>query len=96
MPLGAWLMAMMAPLTARILLTLGFSVVTITGLDAIISTLKDQFVAAVGQVPADGLNLALLAGAGEAMGIIFGAIATRLVLWKISNATRILGVNSGA
>ncbi len=94
MPIGTWLMAMMAPLTARILVTLGFSVVTIVGMDAVISGLKAQFIAQVGAIPSAGLNLALLAGCGQALGIIFGAITTRLLLWKITSATRLLGVNS--
>lgn len=94
MPIGTWLLAMMGPLTARILLTLGFSVVSIVGMDAIISGIKSQLISAMGAVPQAGLNLALLAGAGEALGIIFGAITTRLLLWKITSATRLLGVNT--
>lgn len=94
MPIGTWLLAMMGPLTARILVTLGFSVVSIVGMDAVISGLKNQFIAQVGSIPSAGLNLALLAGCGEGMGIIFGAITTRLLLWKITSATRLLGVNS--
>jgi len=94
MPFGTWLMAMMAPLTARVIMALGFSVVTIVGMDAVIGTLRAQLITSLNQVSADGLNLALLGGAGEGLSIIMGAVATRLVLWKISNATRILGANS--
>lgn len=94
MPLGTWLLAMMGPLAARILLTLGFSVVSIVGMEAVISGIKTQLITSLGAVPAAGLNLALLAGSGEALGIIFGAITTRLLLWKITSATRLLGVNT--
>lgn len=94
MPFGTWLMAMMAPLTARVIMALGFSVVSIVGMDAVLSTLRGQLITSMNQVSADGLNLALLGGAGEGLGIIMGAAATRLLLWKISNATRILGLNT--
>lgn len=94
MPIGTWLLAMMAPLTARILLTLGFSVVTIVGMDAVMTQLKAAVVTNLGAIPSAGLQLALLAGVGEALGIIFGAITTRLLLWKITSATRLLGVNT--
>lgn len=94
MPFATWLFAMLSPMIARILLTLGFSVVTLVGMDATIGALKTQFLSYAGQIPAAGLDLALLAGAGQAMGIIFGAITTKLVLWQIMNATKILGVNS--
>lgn len=94
MQLGAWLVAMVGPLAARLLTVLGFQVVTITGLTASISALKTVFLTHLGAVPAAGLQLALLGGVGEGLGIIFGAIAARLVLWHIQNASRILGVAS--
>jgi hypothetical protein len=94
MPIAAWLMAMLTPMTARILLALGFSVVTVAGFDVALGTLKDLFISWTNQIPAAGFQLALLAGCGEALGIIFGAITTRIMIWKIQNTTRILGVSS--
>lgn len=94
MPLGVWLLAMMGPLTARILLALGFSVVSIVGMDAVVTQLRTLMMGHFAGIPADALNLALLGGFGEAMGIIFGAITTRLILWRIANAKRILGVSA--
>jgi len=94
MPFATFLLAMMAPLTARVLMALGFSVVTITGMSAVITGLRSSMLTWANQIPAAGLDLAMLAGAGQALGIIMGAIATRLLLWQISNATRILGVNT--
>jgi hypothetical protein len=92
--LGTFLLAMCKPLLGRILVSLGFSVVTLVGLDLAITNLKGQFIAAVGGIPADGLNLALLAGAGQAMGIIMGAITTRILLWKVKQSMSILGANA--
>ena len=39
--------------------------------------------------------LFLLAGGGKALGIIMGAVTTKVLLWQIGNATKILGVNPG-
>lgn len=94
MNLAVFLAAMVRPLVAKVLLALGFQVVAITGMVAALDTLKGMFLANVAAVPAAGLQLALLGGAGEGMGIIFGAIATRLALWQIQNGTKILGVGT--
>lgn len=94
MGLGTWLAGLMSTLTARVLLALGFQVVTITGTTAAFAAAKSMFISQLGAVPAAGLQLALLAGAGTAIGIIFGAIAFRIALWQIQNSVRILGVNS--
>nr|WP_315465910.1 DUF2523 domain-containing protein [uncultured Rhodoferax sp.] len=93
MKLGTWLLSLMSPALGRILTALGFSVVSITGMDAIFSQLKSQLVSGLYSLPADVLNVFLLVGGGQALGIIVGAGVTRLALWKISSATRILGVN---
>lgn len=93
MKIGTWLMAMMQPLLAKILVSLGFSVVTITGLTAAITGLRDQVVGSVNSLPAEMLQLFLLSGGGVAFGIITGAITTKLLLWQITSATKVLGVN---
>lgn len=94
MPFGTWLAAMASPMVAKVLMALGFQVVTITGMAASIAVVKGMFLEHLSSVPQAGLQLALLAGCGEAMGMIFGAIAFRLALWQIQSATRILGVSS--
>jgi hypothetical protein len=93
MKIGTWLVAMMQPLLAKILLSLGFSVVTITGLTAVVNNLKGQFTSALGAMNADTLNLFLLANGHIGLGLILGACATRLMLWQIQSATKILGTN---
>jgi len=92
MKIGTWLASLTKPLVAKVLMALGFQVVTITGVVASVDAVKALFIAHVGAIPAAGLQLGLLAGAGEAMGIIFGAIATRLALWQIQNGVKILGI----
>ena len=93
MKLGTWLMAMMQPLIAKILVALGFSVVSIVGMDLVVNQLRDAVISGVNTLPADLLGLFLFAGGGVSMGIVFGAVATKLLLWQIQSATKILGVN---
>lgn len=89
--LGVWLAAMMGPLTARILVALGFSVVSVVGVTAALTTLKNMLIANLQLVPAAGLQLALLGGAGVGLGLVFGAVTFRMLLWQINNTRRILG-----
>lgn len=93
MKLGTWLLAMMQPLMAKILVTLGFSVVSIVGMDLVVNQLRDAVISGVNTLPADLLGLFLFAGGGVSMGMVFGAVATKLLLWQIQSATKILGVN---
>ena len=95
MGLGTFLMAMVQPLIGRVLASLGFSVVTITGMSVVITQVRDMFISEVNSLPADMLNLFLFAGGGVGFGMIMGAITTRLVIWQIMNSTRVLGVNPG-
>jgi hypothetical protein len=95
MKLGTWLLSLMQPLIGRILAALGFSVVTITGMDAIFTQVKASLVSGISGLGADMFNAFLISGGGEALGIITGAIATRLLLWQIQQSTKILGVNPG-
>lgn len=87
------IMAMVSPLIARIFVTLGLSMVSFVGMDL----LMDQVIAyaqnAWGGLPAGILQLAGLAGVGQALSIIFGAIMTRVLIWNLSKTTRILGAN---
>lgn len=93
MKIGTWLMTLVEPMLGRILAALGFSVVTTAGFTMAITAAKDQMVSSVNALPADVLNVFLLAGGGIGLGMITGAIAVRVLLWQISNATRVLGAN---
>ncbi|CAB5680849.1 DUF2523 domain-containing protein [Comamonas aquatica] len=95
MKLGTWLLSMMQPLIGRILAALGFSVVTITGFELVIDTVKNMVRDGINTLPADMLNLFLYAGGGQGLGMILGAITTKLLLWQVQRATQILGRNPG-
>ncbi|MDH6594341.1 hypothetical protein M2165_004230 [Variovorax sp. TBS-050B] len=91
MKFGTFLLSLAQPILAKILLALGFSVITVVGVEAAITQVKNLFIANLAALPADMLNLALYLWVGKAVGIIFGAVATKLLLWSIQNATSIIG-----
>lgn len=93
MKFGTFLLAICEPLLAKILLSLGFSVVTITGVEVALGSLKSQLVDSMNALPFDLLNFALYIGVGKALGIVLGACATKLMLWSIQSATSIIGKN---
>ncbi len=93
MKIGTWLLSLVRPILAKILLSLGFSVVTITGFEAAVNQIKLQLVSSINALPVDLLNVFLLAGGGKGIGIILAAVAVKILLWQISSATKILGVN---
>lgn len=95
MKIGTWLLSMMQPLLAKILVSLGFSVVSIVGMESLLTTMKASFVTSINGMPAEWLQFALYLWIGKGIGIIFGACTTKLMLWSIQNATSMLGKNAG-
>lgn len=95
MKLATFLLALVQPVLARVLIALGFQVVTITGLVQITDTLKSQAISGLGLLQYEMLALFGVAGGPLGLGIIFGACTTKLLLWQIQSATKILGVNPG-
>jgi hypothetical protein len=94
MKLGTWLLSMMQPLIAKILVTLGFSVVSIVGMDSVLNAMKSSIVAGFSSMPSVWVEFALYLWIGKGIGIIFGACTTKLLLWSIQNATSVLGKNA--
>lgn len=95
MKIGTWLLSLVSPMLAKILIALGFSVVSIVGMDAVLTGIKNSFVASINSMPAEWLQFALYLWIGKGLGIIFGACATKLTLWSIQNSTKILGSSNG-
>lgn len=91
MKLGTWLLAMMQPMLAKILTVLGFSVVSIVGVEASVAAIQQRVVDGVNGLGGDVLQVFLYAGGGRALGIILGAIAFRILLWQIQASTKIVG-----
>lgn len=95
MGVAAFLLALVQPMIARILVALGFSIVSLVGMDAVLNTLIQQLQGAWGGLPSQLLQLAGLAGIGQALGILMGAVLTRVLIWQLARSTRILGANAG-
>lgn len=95
MKMGTWLLALVEPMLGRILTALGLSVFSIQGMDVAIGTLRTMMMTNLMAVGVDALNVFLLAGGGQALGILMGAVTTRLFLWQLKNATQILGKTPG-
>lgn len=93
MKLGTWLLSLTEPFIAKVLLSLGFSVVSIAGMELVISQLKTGLLSGLTALPPDMLAVFQLAGGGTALGMIFGAITTKITLWAATNSTKILGAN---
>lgn len=94
MKLGVFLIALVEPLLGKILMALGFSVVSIVGVDVALTQVKGMIVGGIGGL--GGLiDFALYLWIGKGIGIIFGACATKLALWQIQHATSIIGKGPG-
>ncbi len=94
MKLGVFLLSLVEPIIGRVLVALGFSVVSIVGVDAAINQVKFLVISNIGGMGAI-MDFAMYIWIGKGLGIIFGAIATKLMLWQIQNATKIIGRNPG-
>jgi hypothetical protein len=73
--LAAWFIAMVGPTVARVLASLGLTVITLTGLTVAFDALKAQVVTGVASLPATALQLGGLFGLWEGLGIELGALA---------------------
>ncbi len=93
MTLAAFLVGMVGPLLARILTSLGLSLVTVTGLTVAITSFKDTLISQVGGIPSDGLQLAGLFGIWTAIGMMLGAFtfcitwASTAGFWKLARSS---------
>ncbi|MGJ7546144.1 DUF2523 family protein [Variovorax sp. LT1R16] len=94
MKFGTFLIGLVEPILAKLLMALGFSVVSIVGVDAALNTVKGMIVSNLSGLGGI-IDFALYLWLGKALGVIFGACATKLMLWNIQNATKILGKSNG-
>jgi hypothetical protein len=86
--LAQFLLALVGPLAVRVLLALGISAVTFTGVDAaltgLINTAKANWAGMGGAV----LGLAGVAGLPACIGLICGAMSARVAAWATASAAR--------
>lgn len=91
MKIGTWLLSLVQPMIAKILIALGLSAVSIVGVTEAIDALRDQLTSSYSSMPGNFIGLFQLAGGGTAMGMILGAITTRLMLWQAQKSLQFLG-----
>lgn len=87
----AALATLAAPMTARVLIALGFSVVTVTGVSVGFGEVLQQVQLNAGSMPAAISQLFGLGGGWIALGAILGACSFVVSLWSLTAATRIMG-----
>jgi hypothetical protein len=80
-------LAILPSLVGRVLLSLGMSVVTYTGLQVTFGWLKDQAVAKFLLLPPDVVGLLAVLKVGESLSIIFSALLVRASLNAASSGT---------
>lgn len=91
--IAAWLASLVPGLVSRVMLALGFGVLTVTGLNLAWGQVKASVLSNLGGVPADLAALAGLSGAGDGVGIILGAITARVAFTVLTQGAKIVGVS---
>lgn len=92
--IAVWLAALLPSLAGRVLASLGLGVVTVTGFSIAWDSLRTIIIDNFSGFPADIAGLAGLAGVGEGLGIILGAITARVTFAALMSASRIAGVSA--
>jgi hypothetical protein len=88
------LLGLVGSIVGRVLFALGFTVVTIIGVEAAIGELKSAVVSGAMGLPTEILSLFLIGGGGVCVNLIFSAISFRLAYWAITKSVRVLGVKA--
>lgn len=78
MNLTSFLLGMVKPLIGKIMAAFGMSIISYTGMSYVMSTLNESIQNELDGLPVVASSLAGMAGFGEAIGIIVGAIAFRV------------------
>lgn len=81
MNLAAFLVAMVGPLAARLLASLGLSLVSVAGITLAYSALKTQLISNIASLPAKAIQLGGIFGVWEAIGVILGAMVF-VMTWR--------------
>lgn len=88
--LGAFLSSSIGALVKKALTALGLGTITYAGLQTAFDAAQAQVIAHYGQMSGNSMQLADLAGVGQAIGIILGALAGRVGLIALSKIGRVL------
>lgn len=86
--IGGMLINIAGSAVAQVLIALGLAVVTYTGVDTVLSTLKAQTLDAFTGLPADLVALLSFLKVGVAISIITSAVAVRMGLQGMTGAVK--------
>jgi len=89
----AGLLSIAGSVTARVLMSLGFSVVAIAGIGASVAAIKSALMTSLNTASPAILQLAGLAGAWDALGLVLGGVSFAVSYWGLTSAVRIAGGN---
>lgn len=78
------LQKLLSYLITKILLAFGVSFVTYTGYSVGLNTLKGYVSQNFNNMPADVFQILMIAGAGQAIGMLFGAFAFNITMSTVS------------
>lgn len=81
--LASFLAGMAGPLARRVLVSLGFGIVSYAAIAALLNTMIQSAKAAWGGLGGDVLSLIQLSGANTALSIICGAMVARVALQAV-------------
>jgi hypothetical protein len=91
MDLTSWLYNMVSPLVARVLASMGLSMISIKGVDVAFDQVRGYMQTAVNSFPADLLKLGGLYGFDTAFQWILGAMAFSLTMWALKSSFSFFG-----
>ena len=82
--LGTWLVSLAGPIIRKMMMSLGIGVASYAAITAALNSAIGAAKAAWGGLGGDALNLIELTGAGQALGIITGALVARAALIAVN------------
>jgi hypothetical protein len=85
--IGGMLINLVGSLVGRVLIALGISVVTYTGMSSTLDWLKGNAITAIGGLPGDVVQLLGMMKVGTAISIVTSAIAARMIINGIGGDT---------
>jgi hypothetical protein len=86
--LFAFLASAVGPLALRVVAALGLGILTFTGVDTVLSNLIASAQSNWASVASDILGLASVARVPECLGLLAGAMTSRVTMWVAANAAR--------
>ena len=86
---AVFLLSLVGPIVVRAIIAIGLSVVTVTGMTALVSSLVTAAQGYYGGMPSAILGLAALSGVPAGLGLVFGAFVARAAMWAAMSATRL-------